>query len=72
MDLINSRFVKPPFEKIEKSLAQFDFYPIQMKQLVQVQKIFAQSKILRKQHISVDFLIECLPNAGNIKAELLY
>jgi hypothetical protein len=28
MDLIESRFLFEPFYKIEKSLMQFDFYPI--------------------------------------------
>jgi hypothetical protein len=61
MDLINARFVKLPFQKIERSLVQFDFLPIQMRQLLEVQKMFSHSKILRKHHISVDFLIEVLP-----------
>jgi hypothetical protein len=28
MDLINSRFVKEPFAKIERSLVAYDFFPV--------------------------------------------
>ena len=44
-----------------------------MRQLVEIQKFFSHSKILRKQHITVDFLIEVLPYVhGLSRPELIY
>lgn len=72
MDLINSRFIKEPFVKIERCLNAYDFFPVQMQRLIDLQRLFKGSKILSEKHFSVDFLIEILPPKGVVRAEMLY
>ena len=57
MDLINSRFVKEPFAKIERSLVAYDFFPVQQQRMLELQRMFKASKILQEKHFTVDFLI---------------
>ena len=72
MDLIESRFVFEPFHKIEKSLIQYDFYPIQSNMLKNLEKMFlvGNSKIINSDHINADLLLIMPPNMK--KAELIY
>ena len=73
LDLINSKFVGTPFKKLEKYLGAFEFIPIQKQQLVDIERLFKQSKILKPEHFDVDFLVEILPSKFAVsKAQLLY
>lgn len=73
LDLINSRFIGNPFEKLEKSLTTFKFLPIQKQQLVDLERLFKSSRILKLEHFDVNFLVEIMPPDFPIKkAELLY
>ena len=73
LDLINSRFVQDPCTKIERALTQFDFFPIQQQMLVDVSRMFSSSKIIKADHVTVDFLTEIMPvNHTVVRAELLY
>lgn len=73
LDLINSRFIGNPFEKLEKSLSTFKFLPIQKQQLVDLERLFKSSRILKPEHFDVDFLVEIMPPDFPIKkVELLY
>lgn len=71
LDLINSRFVNDPFPKLEKTLNAFTFFPVQQQRIVDIQNIFGASRILKPEHIDVDFLTEVIP-PGLVKAQLLY
>jgi hypothetical protein len=73
LDLINSRFLDNPFKKLEKSLNDYKFLPIQKQQLIDLERLFKSSRILKPEHFDVDFLIEIMPSDFPIKkAELLY
>lgn len=47
LDLINSRFVEPPTEIIDKVLTRYDFFPIQKTYLTHIQSLFKASRIIR-------------------------
>ncbi|CDW75950.1 b-box zinc finger family protein [Stylonychia lemnae] len=72
MDLIESRFIQEPFQKIERSLINFDFFPIQNSQLNNLQKIFTlgNSKILTLDAFTTELLF-VMPQKMK-KAELIY
>ena len=71
LDLINSRFVNDPFPKLEKTLNAFTFFPVQQQRIVDIQNMFSASRILKPEHIDVDFLTEVIP-PGLVKMQLLY
>jgi len=61
LDLINSRFINDPILKIERSLKNYDFFPVQKQVLVDLCQKFQESKILKPEHFTVDFLSEIMP-----------
>ena len=71
LDLINSRFVNDPFPQLERCLASFSFFPVQQQRIVDMQNMFSASRILKPEHIDVDFLTEIVP-PGLAKVRLLY
>jgi hypothetical protein len=58
--------------RIEQSLKKFNFFPIQKQTFIDVQKWFANSKIIKPEMVTVEFLTEILPNTKPIRCELLY
>jgi len=68
MDLIDSRIIGEPFGKVQRALNRFNFYPIKQQYLVDLQEMFKGSKILRKEHFTIDFYIEVLPKKGLLDA----
>jgi len=73
LDLINSKFLNNPFLKIEKHLKRFDFFPVQKQHIINTERMFKSSKILKPEHFDVDFLTEIMPlNKKVVKAQLLY
>ena len=73
MDLIESRIVNEPFKKVERALNAYDFFPVKNQDLKDIEGMFIKkSKILRPEHFTVDFFIECIPPQGILKAELIY
>lgn len=40
MDIIESRFLFEPFQKIEKALMEFNFFPVQNSQLHHLEAMF--------------------------------
>lgn len=72
LDLLNSRFINDPCVKIERCLKSYDFFPVQKQVLVELCKKFKDSKILKSEHITVDFLCEVMPSNAVTKLELLY
>jgi hypothetical protein len=72
LDLINSRFINDPIVKIERSLKNYDFFPVQKQVLVDLCQKFKESKILKPEHFTVDFLCEVMPTNAPTRLELLY
>ncbi len=70
MDLIESKFIYEPFMKIERSLTQYDFFPIQNTMIKSIERIFANSKILTPDMITNDLLLLMPPKMR--KADLIY
>ena len=71
LDLINSRFINDPFQSLEKCLSRFTFFPVQQQRIIDLQKMLSSSRILKRDHVTVDFLTEIVPD-GLLKLQLLY
>lgn len=61
LDLINSRFVNDPFHSLEKCLSRFNFFPMEQQRLNDLSKMLQKSRIIKKDHINVDLMIEVIP-----------
>ena len=77
LDLIESRFIHEPFQKVEKALLLYDFVPIQQQDIFELQQQFVLggSRILAPDHITVDFMLQIMPTLNDKRAskvELLY
>ena len=66
LDLINSRFINDPFKALEKCLDRFTFFPVQQQRINDIQRMFQPSRIVKPDHVTVDFLTEIIPE-GLIK-----
>ena len=71
LDLINSRFINDPFKALEKCLDRFTFFPVQQQRINDIQKMFQLSRIVKPDHVTVDFLTEIIPE-GLLKIQMLY
>lgn len=60
-----------PVVKIETALNLYDFYPVTKQLLANTHKLFQASKVIKSDFVSVEFLMEILPqNCQSV--ELLY
>ena len=74
MDIIESRFLFEPFQKIEKALMEYNFYPVQRSQITNLEVIFQisqKSKILSRDILNSEFLLIVLPPRA-VTGTLLY
>ena len=71
LDLLSSRFINDPFLKIERTLDKLDFFPVPQTKLSGLTEMFARSRILTPEHITVNFLTEIIPT-GLKSVRLLY
>ena len=71
LDLINSRFINEPFRNLEKCLNRFTFFPMEQQRVSDLQKMVQKSRILKKEHINADLMIEVIPE-GLIKMQIIY
>ena len=71
LDLLNSCFINDPYSKIERQLARLDFFPVPQQRLLDLTAMFNQSKIIKPDHITVNFLTAIIPK-NLVKLSLLY
>ena len=71
LDLINSRFINDPFRNLERCLNRFTFFPMEQHKVNDLQRMLQNSRILKKDHVNVDLMIEVIPE-GLLKLQLLY
>jgi len=74
MDIIESRFLFEPFQKIEKALMEYNFFPVQRSQIQNLEMIFTlsqKSKILTRELLNSEFLLIVLPPRA-VSGRLLY
>ena len=69
--MINSRFINEPFKNLEKCLGRFNFFPMEQQRVSDLQKMLQKSRILKKENINADLMIEVIPE-GLIKMQLIY
>jgi hypothetical protein len=77
LDLLDSRFIEEPFQRMEKSLLKWDFFPVQDSQIHNLRREFVLggSKIIQPDFINADFLVEIMPRLGGdicAHVEMLY
>ena len=62
-----------PVQKIKQSLDSYDFFPIPRSKINETYELFKTSRIIRREHISGDFVSEVLPHGIDLsRAKLLY
>lgn len=61
LDLLSSCFVNDPQYSIERSLSKLDFFPISQQRLTDLTNMFQGSKIIKPEHITVNFLTQIMP-----------
>jgi hypothetical protein len=77
MDVLDSRYVFEPFQKVEKALLKYDFIPMRQKQIVDLQKAFilGGSRIILPKHMNAEFLLTIMPKINGkpaLNINLLY
>ena len=63
LDLIESRFINEPFQKLERCLLKYDFAPIRQSELENLKKqfILGGTKILEPKHFTPEFFLNIMP-----------
>lgn len=67
LDLIDSKFIHEPFQRIEKALVKYDYMPIKHADIADIQKQFmlGGTKILFPELITAEFLVEVMPRVDD-------